>query len=120
MNSNHQAGMPKTIEYSIIGTVSPSSLGTGDEAPTEHVLNVWADYLAEKLKAALEDVKDVEIKIAPFGGTRLVAVGDGLMPDQNGLQHVTESIFTDFCFNYDKIVHHGMTDGFAKSGDEEC
>jgi hypothetical protein len=120
MNMNHDSNGAHDITYKIIGTVSPSSLGTGSEAPSEHLLTLWAEYLAEQLQSRLHGVKDVQIRTAPFGGTRLAPVSNEVLHANDELAVLSEDILTEFCFNLDKIALHGMEDGYPKPGEEEC
>lgn len=120
MNMNHSSNGSHSTAYKIIGTVSPTSLGTEHEAQAEHTVALWAEYLAKQLSERMADVKDVEIRVAPFGGTRLEAIGRDLVPDSKSLRMVADTILTEFCFHYDQIAHHGMESGYPKPGEDEC
>lgn len=108
------------MNYSILGTVSPSSLGEGSEMPDISVVEAWASFLQHGLLRSFPEAKQIDIRVAPFGGTRLRVVGSEEHPDFGLVESRVEELLDDYCFNLEELLHHDLEDGFPKPGDNEC
>jgi len=108
------------MAYSILGTVSPSSLELDDATLESNLLDLWSVYLESQLREHHKDAQKVDIKIVPFGGTRVFAQGDSA-PSRSQLEAEVESIMDHFCFHLEAIVPPDLhLDTFPKAGDTEC
>ena len=106
--------------YSIYGTVSPSSLELDSSHQDSKLLELWCTYLEEHLHGRHLSADHVDIKLAPFGGTRLRATGNGSSPAKIQLETEAEEILDEFCYELETLSVPGRIGSYPKLGDPEC